>query len=476
MTPQDWTNKQKRTIFNSRKTEKTELEYKKSILGSLTRILDKCPDRKPPTPHMNRGKSPYLIEKPPRRVPWPACLLASLHSLSPHATVYPIQINRSAELAPKPINRATKATMTQTRILLADDHALVRAGIRNALAEAPDLDIVGEVGDGPGLLDALSHMPVDALLLDVTMPDFDPIVAIRQIRADYPQLKILVVSAYDDDVYVQGLLGAGVNGYHLKDQSLADLRLAVERVLAGESWISSRLVDKLLQFNSGPRGPQVPAPSPPPARHTERLTLRQREILSYLQEGLDNQAIARRLGLSIKTIENHLTRLYRQLNVQSRLEAVSYANQSPDVVAFNGWEVGKETPRREERRGDPREEVNILLVDDNWRYRRQLCRMVGKAYPDAAIYEADCIQAAVTMAQQVTPRLALVDVVLGDEDGIQCTRRLKAIYPAMRIILISAYPDREFHRRGMEAGVVAFLDKKDLDAETLRQVIQDVAV
>jgi len=369
--------------------------------------------------------------------------------------------------------------MTRTRILLADDHALVRAGLRNALAEAPDLDIVGEVGDGPDLFDALAHMAVDALLLDVTMPDFDPIAAIRQIRAAYPQLKILVVSAYDDDVYVQGLLGAGVNGYHLKDQSLADLRLAVQRVLAGETWISSRLVDKLIHFNREPSGPQAPIPSSTTARHMARLTLRQREILSYLQEGLDNQAIARRLGLSVKTVENHLTRLYRQLDVQSRLEAVSYANQSPNVVAFAGWEMGKEADRREEREahtGEAGEEVTILLVDDNWRYRRQLCRMVGKAYPDAAIYEADCIQAAVTMAQQVTPRLALVDVVLGDEDGIQCTRRLKATHPAMRIILISAYPDREFHRRGVEAGVVAFLDKKNLDAATLRQVIQDVAV
>ncbi|MBP7962454.1 MAG: response regulator [Caldilineaceae bacterium] len=366
--------------------------------------------------------------------------------------------------------------MTRTRILLADDHALVRAGIRNALAEAPDLDIVGEVGDGPGLFEALAQMPVDALLLDVTMPDFDPIAAIRQIRATYPQLKILVVSAYDDDTYVQGLLGAGVNGYHLKDQSLADLRLAVQRVLAGEIWISSRLVDRLIQFNSEPRSPQAPVPSSGSPKNMARLTLRQREILSYLQEGLDNQAIARRLGLSVKTVENHLTRLYRQLNVQSRLEAVSYANQSPDVVAFSGWEMGKEVGRREDHRGEPGEEVTILLVDDNWRYRRQLCRMVGKAYPDAAIYEADCIQAAVSMAQQVTPRLALVDVVLGDEDGIQCTRRLKAIQPTMRVILISAYPDREFHRRGVEAGVVAFLDKKDLDAETLRQVIQDVAV
>ena len=353
--------------------------------------------------------------------------------------------------------------MTRIRILLADDHAVVRAGIRNALSETSDIEIVGEVADGPGLLTTLADTNVDALLLDVTMPDFDPIVAIRQIRANYPDMKILVVSAYDDDIYVQGLLGAGVNGYHLKDQSLADLRLAVERVLAGETWISSRLVNKLVHLNSENRSG--------PTQRTARLTIRQREILACLQEGLDNQAIARRMGLRVKTIENHLTRLYRQLDVQSRLEAVSYANQHPNVAALSGWETGAERSQPDR----PGEDVTILLVDDNWRYRRQLCRMVGKAYPDAAIYEADSIQAAVQMAQQITPRLALVDVVLGDENGIQCTRRLKATVPHMRIILISAYPDREFHRRGLEAGGVAFLDKKDLDAEVLRQVIEDVA-
>src|SRR4051812_29294926 len=114
--------------------------------------------------------------------------------------------------------------MKTSRILLADDHAVVRAGISNALKELSQIEIVGEVGDGNALFAALAKLRPDCLLIDVTMPDFEPISAIAQIRADYPDLKILVVSAYDDDVYVQGLLGIGVNGYHLKDQPLTDLR------------------------------------------------------------------------------------------------------------------------------------------------------------------------------------------------------------------------------------------------------------
>ena len=205
--------------------------------------------------------------------------------------------------------------MSKVRVLLADDHAVVRSGIRNALQELPELETVGEVGDGPSLLAALDELQPDLLLIDVTMPDFEPVSAIRQIRARYATMKVLVVSAYDDDVYVQGLLGAGVNGYHLKDQPLSDLRLAVERVLDGERWISSSLIEKLLSYSE---------PCAPPLT----LTSRQREILHLLQQGLDNQSIAREIGLSVKTVENHLTRIYRQLDVQSRLEAVRYADRA----------------------------------------------------------------------------------------------------------------------------------------------------
>ncbi|HRQ38636.1 MAG TPA: response regulator [Chloroflexota bacterium] len=343
------------------------------------------------------------------------------------------------------------------RILLADDHALVRAGIANALAGLPDVEIVAEVGDGPSLGPALARWQPDCLLIDVTMPAFDPIVEIRRIRAQYPEMRVLVVSAYDDDVYVQGLLGVGVNGYHLKDQPLSDLRLAVMRVLAGERWISSSLVDKLLH----------------PARVTAvpPLSTRQQDILRLLAEGLDNRAIAQRLNLSVKTVENHLTRLYRQIDVQSRLEAATYVREHPELLAhvarpFQDEPLPVYFP--------PSEQGAILVVDDNGRYRTQLRRIIGKIFPQTMIYEAANTADAVHLAARVMPQVAFVDVVLGDEDGIRCTRRLKGQSPSTRIILISAYPDREFHRLGLEAGATAFVDKKDLDAATLQQIIVDV--
>jgi DNA-binding NarL/FixJ family response regulator len=341
----------------------------------------------------------------------------------------------------------------RARVVLADDHEVVRAGLSNALKDLPGVEIVGEVGDGPSVFAVLAREQPDCLLLDVTMPQFDPIAAIRQIRASYPALKILVVSAYADDSYVQGLLGVGVDGYHLKDQPLSDLRLAVQRVLDGGRWISGPLVEKLVRRT----GPSSPAEPP--------LTGRQRDMLCLLLQGLDNQAIAREMGLSIKTVENHLTRLYRQLGVQSRLEAVSYATRH--AAGLDLAEPTHTAPTG--RRG----QAAILLVDDNPRYRGQLRRVIGHSFPQLQIHEAATVAEAAHLAQQTAPQLALIDVVLGDEDGITCTRRIRALCPTTRIVLISAYPDREFHRLGMEAGAVAFLDKKDLDAAALRELVED---
>jgi len=350
--------------------------------------------------------------------------------------------------------------MKNVRTLLADDHALVRVGLRNALTELTYLEIVGEVGNGPDLIDALQSLHPDCLLIDVTMPEFEPLATIRHIRTRYPKMRILVVSAYDDDVYVQGLLSAGVNGYHLKDQPLSDLRLAVERVLAGERWISSPLLDKLLMPAQTLAASRIPDLSP-----------RQKEILILLSEGLDNRALANKLGLSVKTIENHLTRLYRLLAVQSRLEAANFVHDHPQVI-LRGGELNV-------RQGSfplpGSEQVVILLLDDNQRYRVQLRHMIGRVYPHTMIYEAENIAAALRLVREVKPTIAFVDVVLGDEDGIRGMRHIKSLSPSSRMVLISAYPDREFHRRGLEAGAIAFLDKKDLDAAALFQIISDNA-
>jgi DNA-binding NarL/FixJ family response regulator len=340
-------------------------------------------------------------------------------------------------------------------ILLADDHAVVRAGLRKALESDPQIHILGEVGDGAELERALAERPPDLLVIDVAMPEFDPVPAIRRIKERYPQLKILVVSAYDDEAYVVGLLGAGVNGYHLKDQSLSDLQLAVQRVLSGDRWISGPLIDRLIHRPPTFAEASVPA-----------LSRRQRELLRLLSQGCGNRKIARIMELSVKTVENHLTGLYRTLGVDSRLEALHFAVRHPEALAVSGEETTEPEPSAPSS-------IQLLVVDDSSHYRKQLCRLIGKTCPASRLYEAEDIAEAVRLAERVHPQLAMVDVVLREEDGIQCVRKLKAVSPATRVILISAYPDREFRRMGLAAGAVALLDKKDLDAAAVRQVMED---
>jgi DNA-binding NarL/FixJ family response regulator len=342
------------------------------------------------------------------------------------------------------------------RMIIADDHETARAGIRYAFVERPDVEIVAEVSNGLELMQALGATSPNFLVVDLAMPDFEPLTAILNIRAQYPDLLILVVSAYADDIYVQGLLSAGVNGYHLKDQPLSDLTLAVDRILAGERWISSPLIRKLL--------------NPEQRYGSLELSPRQISIARCLANGMSNKEIAEQLTLSVKTIENHLTRLYRQLNVNSRLEAATFIHDHPEILAQPGRVAVQEYP---ELQPPATNQTSILVVDDNKRYRKQLCGMVGKIFPQIMIYEASNWFEMQTIANQITPNVVFMDVVLGDEDGISCTWKLKQLVPSTNVILVSAYPDREFHRRGVESGAIAFVDKKDLDSATIKQIIED---
>ncbi|MEK6753655.1 MAG: response regulator [Chloroflexota bacterium] len=346
--------------------------------------------------------------------------------------------------------------MPHIRVLLADDHTVVRAGLRNALEVLPNLEIAGEVGNGHELIDALARLTIDLLIMDASMPDFEPISAVQQIKAKYPNIKILIVSAYDDESYVVGLLKAGANGYHMKDQPLADLQLATQRILNGDRWISGSLINRLI--NRRTTAPLSNAPW---------LTRRQRELLRLISQGADNRNSALALGLSVKTVENHLTALYRVLGVDSRLKALNYVLRHPELLASSGHEMGEIIPKPMEQ------ELSVLIVDDNARYRQQLGRLIGKIYPSSILYEAENAAEALALGKQVQPQLAFIDVVLDDEDGIQCARKLRTISPLTRILVISAYPDREFRKVALSAGVIAFLDKKDLDTASMRQVIED---
>lgn len=348
--------------------------------------------------------------------------------------------------------------MAKVRVVVADDHALVRIGTCESLSNNPNLEIVGEAQNGETLSEVLARTNPDLLLIDVVMPGFRPLDVIPQIQVQHPGMKILVISAYDDNVYVEGLLKAGVDGYHLKGESLSELHLAIERVLAGGRWVSSSLIDSLVTCLEDHSLPIT-------------LTARQIELLQLLRHGLDNKTIARRLGLSVKTVENHLTRLYRRIDVQSRAEAINYAFCYSDMI---------KSSRHHEPSGEARLEPavlggpTVLLVDDNSRYRRQLRSMIARVHRGGRVLEAGNCTEALLWTQHARPDLVLLDVILGEENGIHCARRLTSRLPSARIVMISAYPDREFHRLALEAGAMAFLDKSDLDSDVLSKIFDDI--
>lgn len=348
--------------------------------------------------------------------------------------------------------------MQNIRVILADDHAVVRAGIRKTIEQISNLEVVAEVGTGPLVFNSLINEQVDLLLIDITMPEFDPIQAIKKIKILYPNLKILVISAYDDEFYVKGLLNAGVNGYHMKDQSLNDLKLAITRVLEGETWISSSLIKKLSANNSE-------------KTNLPELTKREHELLLSLRQGLDNKSIAKKHVLSVKTIENYLSCLYRKLKVQSRLEAVNFVTRHPEMIGnLNEFSISENFASDIK----PNSGYNILVVDDNTRYRNQLTNMLSKIDPQATILNANDIGQAIDLVNGFKIKLVFIDVILNEESGIDCVEKIKIIQPDARTVLISAYPDQEFHKEGIKAGAVAFLDKKNLGASTLRQIVEDI--
>lgn len=207
------------------------------------------------------------------------------------------------------------------KVLLADDHPVVRAGIKSILSQESDIRIVGEVADGTQVARAVEQWLPDVLALDVNMPGFDVVETTRQLKASHPALAILVLTAYDDDEYVFGLLRAGATGYVLKDEALDNLVDAIRAVAGGELWLTRRIAGRLAQEvttpSSGRRGDSaVPHAS---------LTHRELEVLKLMAVGASNEEIARKLVITKRTAQNHISTIYDKLHLTSRPEAILYA-------------------------------------------------------------------------------------------------------------------------------------------------------
>lgn len=198
------------------------------------------------------------------------------------------------------------------RIVITDDHAVVRQGLRMFLELDPDLEVVGEAANGAEALEQAKALAPDVVLMDLLMPVMDGITAIGRLRAETPEVEVIALTSVLEDASVVGAVRAGATGYLLKDTNADELRRAVKAAAAGQVQLSPEAAVRLMR--------EVRAPEKP-----EALTERETDVLRLLAEGQANKEIARNLAIGEKTVKTHVSSILAKLGVQSRTQAVLHA-------------------------------------------------------------------------------------------------------------------------------------------------------
>jgi DNA-binding NarL/FixJ family response regulator len=205
------------------------------------------------------------------------------------------------------------------RVLIADDHPLVRQGLKAALAPVPEVEIVAEAATGQAAIrEAVLHQP-EVVVMDLQMPDLNGIEATRELRRALPSAVVLVLTMFDDDDWVFAAMRAGARGYVLKGAEQHEITRAIMAVAAGEAIFGPAVATRVLAYFATP--PVTPSPFP-------ELTAREREVLDLLAAGRNNRQIAERLGLSAKTVANHISAIFAKLQVADRTQAILRARDA----------------------------------------------------------------------------------------------------------------------------------------------------
>ena len=209
----------------------------------------------------------------------------------------------------------------QIKVLLVDDHAILREGVHALLAREPDITVVGEAADGQEAVEQVPRLRPDVVIMDIVMPRMNGLEATRLIKERHADVRVLILSMYDDHEYVVQIIQAGASGYVLKRVVTEDLVRAIHEVYAGDSFlyppIAATLIGDYLRVTQGERGAA--------SARGEALTVREREVLKLIADGSSNQDIAEQLGLSRKTVDSHRANAMRKLDLHDVTEVVKYA-------------------------------------------------------------------------------------------------------------------------------------------------------
>jgi DNA-binding NarL/FixJ family response regulator len=219
--------------------------------------------------------------------------------------------------------------MASFRILLADDHEVVRTGLRALLEEQPGWEVVAEAVDGRDAVEKASKFKPDAVVIDIAMPSLNGLEAVRQILKAVPQAKVLVLTMYDSDPLIQQVLQAGARGYLLKSDAGRDLVSAIDALRRNKTFFTPKVSQMVLDgyLDKNPKEKQTDN------EESLRLTSRQREIVQLLAEGKSSKEVAAVLGLSVKTAETHRANIMRKLDCHSVTELVRYAIRNHIIAA-----------------------------------------------------------------------------------------------------------------------------------------------
>ncbi|MFF3213450.1 response regulator [Streptomyces sp. NPDC002886] len=221
------------------------------------------------------------------------------------------------------------------RVVLVDDQPLIRTGLRVLIADTPDLEVVGEAGNGADAVELVARLRPDVAIMDIRMPGTDGIEATRRIYAETSPTgttgaatRVLILTTFDDDEYVYGALRAGASGFLVKDMPLESILDGVRVVAAGDALIAPGVTRRLIaEFAARPEPEPEPGPAPAPARRAAvgGITEREREVLTLVGRGLSNAEIAAELTISVATAKAHLARLFTKLDARDRVQLVILA-------------------------------------------------------------------------------------------------------------------------------------------------------